>query len=64
VRTSSDLEGTGPILNAGGAVSLLHLSTKTVLKLVRADELPHRKVGPECRFETAAPDPVAGRRSA
>lgn len=53
------------VLDAAGAASLLHVSTKTVMKLARAGELPGRKVGREWRFETAALlDHVAGRHSA
>lgn len=42
------------VLDASGAALLLKVSTKTVLKLARAGELPARKVGREWRFETAA----------
>jgi excisionase family DNA binding protein len=56
---------TGQVLDAVGAASLLKVSTKTVLKLARAGELPARKVGREWRFETTALlDYVAGRVSA
>jgi excisionase family DNA binding protein len=61
------LEGpsVGQVLDASGAALLLKVSTKTVLKLARAGELPARKVGREWRFETSALlDHVAGRASA
>ena len=50
------------VLDAAGAADLLHVSTKTILKLARAGELPGRKVGREWRFEASALlDHVAGR---
>lgn len=55
----------GQVLDAAGAAVLLKVSTKTVLKLARAGELPARKVGREWRFETSALlDHVARRVSA
>lgn len=52
------------VLDASGAALLLKVSTKTVLRLARAGELPARKVGREWRFETSALlDHVAGRLS-
>jgi excisionase family DNA binding protein len=63
VSSPSDLNGTDRVLDAEGAAALLHVSTKTVLRLARAGELPSRKVGREWRFETSALlDHVAGRR--
>ena len=54
--------GLDQVLDAQGAAFLLKVSTKTVLRLARAGELPARKVGREWRFETSALlDHVAGR---
>lgn len=65
VSTSSEIDGIDRILDAAGAAGLLHVSTKTVLRLARAGELPGRKVGREWRFETyALLDHVAGRKTA
>lgn len=43
-----------PVLDAEGAARLLHVSTKTVLKLARAGEIPGMKVGREWRFARVA----------
>lgn len=37
-------------MTAVEAAELLHVSTKTVLKLARCGELPGRKIGREWRF--------------
>jgi excisionase family DNA binding protein len=53
------------VLDAPGAAILLKVSTKTLLRLARAGELPARKVGREWRFEKSALlDHIAGRVSA
>lgn len=52
----------GQVLDASGAALLLKVSTKTVLQLARACDLPARELGREWQFETSAPlDHVAGR---
>lgn len=67
IRAVAAMQGPemGQVLDASGAALLLMVSTKTVLKLARAGELPARKVGREWRFETSALlDHVARRASA
>lgn len=67
MRAMEAMEGppADQVLDASEAALLLKVSTKTVLRLARAGELPARKVGREWRFETSALlDHVAGRVSA
>ena len=50
VKTGRLAEVTDQVLTAGEAALLLKVSTKTLLKLARAGELPGRKVGRAWRF--------------
>jgi excisionase family DNA binding protein len=54
MNSRSTPETACPVLDASGAAALLHVSTKTILKLARIGELPARKVGREWRFARSA----------
>lgn len=44
------MEDENTVLTADEAAQLLHVSTKTLLRLARDGELPGRKIGREWRF--------------
>lgn len=44
------MEDDNAVLTAGQAAQLLHVSTKTLLRLARDGDLPGRKIGREWRF--------------
>ncbi|MDP9442092.1 MAG: helix-turn-helix domain-containing protein [Actinomycetota bacterium] len=44
------MEDENAVLTAEEAAQLLHVSTKTLLRLARDGELPGRKIGREWRF--------------
>lgn len=54
VHSSAVDRPSGPILDASEAAALLRVSTKTLLRLARAGQIPGKKVGREWRFSADA----------